>query len=468
MSHIITRRSIRNYRDHVRSDITEVCWRAGPIDRTVFANLPNLETLVCTGNKLTSIDLRDLCPKLLTLNCSANRIHSGAQIRVSPSLTTLLVTCSSLHTIGGIHAHETGLTHTLDTEPGLLYPNLRVLDCSSTNLTTLEGIEACPLLETLDCSSNRLVSLEHMVACPNLVSLTCMSNQLTSLDMLTNCRGLEVLDCSNNRLTTLEGIQLCINLRVLDCSNNKLTTLDALQACILLEKLDCHSNLITILGVITELAHLRVIDRWDNPLEVQRAEVMNRLDRLGLQLLRSRNIYNDGQSVHDPHIQQSVQKSLANLQADPVCVLDLRAIEESGIDKQAYNLLQRYCKDPSPHSDFGLSYAELLTYVWARIDRSEHRTEMIRVLGEQVIDGIGMCFTGIFNRLISVLSGFYPDITIEIAGAAQINAIIAVTRRQVEPYTTAKHIAIVKTRLEELSLDSEQIQPWLDAIQEAE
>ena len=499
MSHTITRRSIWNYRDAVRPDITEVCWRAGPLDQSVFANLPNLETLICTGNKLTSIDLTDLCPKLRTLDCSANRIRSGEDIKVNPNLTTLLIARSSLRTIKGIHDSD------------FHYLNLRTLDCSSTKLTTLEGIEACTQIETLECSKCRLTTLTHLTACPNLQELDCIGNQLvtleglegleqlvriycqhnqlTSLSALTGCTGLKILKCYNNRLTTLDGLQTCTSLCSFNCSSNRLTTLEGLQTCIALNGLDCsnnqihdiaalqdctalvnlncHSNLITSLDAIAGLRNLRVVNSQGNPLEIQRAAVMDMIDGLEPQLGEEGGIYNDDQSVHDPHIQQSVRRSVANLMCDPGPMISTKGILVTGLSHRANVLLHTYRRDFSVHTTFKLTYTQLLAYVWARIEKSEHKAELIKILEEQIIDAEGMCFTGRFNRTLSVLVGFYPDITIEIAGSAQINAIIAVTQRQVIPYSAAKHIALAKTRLEELGLGADKIQPWLDAIQEA-
>lgn len=79
--------------------------------------------------------------------------------------------------------------------------NLNELSCSNGNLTSL-NVSSNPFLETLLCFESKLVSLD-ISKNSNLVTLWCWDNQLTSLD-LTNNTKLETLDCENNELTNLD------------------------------------------------------------------------------------------------------------------------------------------------------------------------------------------------------------------------------------------------------------------------
>ncbi|CAH6420542.1 Hypothetical protein MVR_LOCUS157 [uncultured virus] len=133
-----------------------------------------------------------------------------------------------------------------------------------------------------------------------------------------------------------------------------------------------------------------------------------------------RSVYSDGQNVHNIHIQKCVCESVQNLLKDPKPEFSVEMIVESGMDERAIRLLLEYCDDESIHSAHLLSFKELLSYVWARISKSEHTTELIRILAEQMCDSECKCFTGRINRLVSVLVGFYPDITIEISDTSRI------------------------------------------------
>ncbi|CAH6420513.1 Hypothetical protein MVR_LOCUS149 [uncultured virus] len=141
-------------------------------------------------------------------------------------------------------------------------------------------------------------------------------------------------------------------------------------------------------------------------------------------------------------------------------------IVESGMDERAIRLLLEYCSDEAVHSVHLLTYLELLSYVWARIDRSEHRAELIKILGEQISDSECKCFTGRFNRTLSVLVGFYDDIVIEISDTARIGAIIIAVKERLELYDPEVHQDLARIALLEAGYDAATIEPWLDAILE--
>jgi len=67
------------------------------------------------------------------------------------------------------------------------------LDCSSKNITSLEGIEVLTDLEILDCSFNRITSLEWVDHLDNLKWLNCSHNRLTSLKGIEGLKNLKLL-----------------------------------------------------------------------------------------------------------------------------------------------------------------------------------------------------------------------------------------------------------------------------------
>ena len=56
-----------------------------------------------------------------------------------------------------------------------------------------------------------------------------------------------------------------------------------------------------------------------------------------------------------------------------------------------------------------------------------------------MIESECMCFTGRFNRLISVLVGFYDDVEINISDSSRISGIIISIQKSIDPYNPVKH-----------------------------
>lgn len=203
------------------SAVTEIRIIMGGIsDLTGIEYFTGLEELVCTANRLTSLDVSKNV-NLSTLTCDENQLTS------------------------------------LDVSKNV---NLWNLDCMNNQLTSLDVSQNADL-RTLYCGGNKLTSLDvskHM----NLEVLGCNSNQLTSLDVSKNV-DLWELWCSNNSLTGLD-ISKNINLKELNCDGNKLTSLDAGKN-VNLEELQCFDNQLTSLDV-SKNAHLTQLVCFNNQL----------------------------------------------------------------------------------------------------------------------------------------------------------------------------------------------------------
>ena len=352
---------------------------------------------------------------------------------------------------------------------------LRMLDVSNNRLESLEGLSSCTNLVWLNCKSNRLNTLEGLASCPQLMFLNCSNNTITTLNALSHHIGLTELNCNNNLLVTLEGIGGHGSLISLACNNNILILIDDITRCTLLETLDCSNNVIDSLEPIAAMPRLREIQYGDNPLGIQTTAVEHILDRLGQPhhrraehdyIWRERTVYADRQNVHNTHIQKSVCHSLQSLLQDPEPKFSIKLIKSSNLDGAVKEALISYCRDRTEHSTYNITYSQLLAHIWARIHKSEHTTELLKILSEQVRDSKDKCFTGRFNRLLSVLVGFYDDITIEISDTARISAIILTIRKQVKPYSAVTHRRIAEEQLLAAGYTETAIEPWLGAITE--
>lgn len=121
-----------------------------------------------------------------------------------------------------------------------------VINCTRSDISSLEGIEHFVNLEYLDCSNNYLTSLD-LSECAKLVYLNFSYNQIETLN-LSGCIILGSLDCSFNQLDILNLPELSMLTR-LDCSVNQLVTLN-LSGLSVLENLDCSNNQLTTLNAV--------------------------------------------------------------------------------------------------------------------------------------------------------------------------------------------------------------------------
>ncbi|CAH6420582.1 Hypothetical protein MVR_LOCUS170 [uncultured virus] len=245
-------------------------------------------------------------------------------------------------------------------------------------------------------------------------------------------------------------------------------TLSGLENCTQLKELNCEDNYLAVLDPLVYLRRLERLQYSGNPLNIQTVQVQRFLNRFNRAYYRPNifSVYTNRQSVHDEHIQKTVCDSVQNLLKDPKPTFSIETLINTGLDERTLRLLFEYCGDETVHSHHLLTYCELLGYVWARISRSEHRSELIKILGEQILDAECMCFTGRFNRTLSVMVGFYPDIIIEISDNSRIGAIIMTTNSKIKPYDPVLHRALAHKLLTEAGYDEDTIDPWLGAISE--
>ena len=476
----ITKNNIDECRHTISPLITKIMWEAGPLDAQVLRNFPNIQNLTCMACDLTTLKGLEGCPQLLELNCFRNSLVTLEGIDNCPLLQQLSCTSNKLIALTGIEGCQ----------------QLRKIDCSCNSLISLDelasctllhevictynkiqsirGIRNCSQLEILYCWNNCITSLAGIEMCGQLRRLHCSENRLASITELKGCPLMKNLNCSSNRITVLTGIEKCLQLTNLECAHNRLKSLAGVDRCLQLKELVCRSNMLTSLEPIVYLRYLWLLIHSDNPLDIQSIQVHRCLERTESNG-RNGSVYADKQNVHNVHIQKCVCESIQNLLRDPKPIFAIDAIIESDLPEQAIRLLLEYCDDKTVHSHHLLTFIELLAYVWARIDRSEHKTELIKILGEQITDAMCMCLTGRFNRIVSVLVGFYPDIVIEISDSSRIGAIISVAGTKLEsqegdmlrmPYDAVKHRALAHKLLLEAGYTCEDIQPWLDAIED--
>ena len=220
----------------------------------------DLQTLECSSNNLTEIDLSQN-PNLWDLRVDDNQLteldvsdysNLNCLYCCNNQLTELDVSKNSnLTTLGCWSNQLTSLQ---------LNDNIATLYCNDNSLTEL-NVAGNESLERLGCDNNQIAELD-VSGCFSLEYLSCGDNPITELDLADN-DNLNNLYCDNNQLTELD-LSNCTKLYELNCSHNQLEELDVSNnSC--LSKLYCDSNLLTELNV-TNNADLTVLDCHSNSL----------------------------------------------------------------------------------------------------------------------------------------------------------------------------------------------------------
>lgn len=101
-------------------------------------------------------------------------------------------------------------------------PNLKVLDCSYSELSELD-VTSNTKLVSLVCYGNSIKNL-NVSKCPQLVELNAKSNGLTAIDLSAN-KLIQMLDVQNNEITKVDVAHMA-ELSELYVANNKLTEIN--------------------------------------------------------------------------------------------------------------------------------------------------------------------------------------------------------------------------------------------------
>lgn len=173
-------------------------------DLTGIEYFTNLETLDCSQNQLTTLDVTKN-EKLVDLKCTGN------------ALTALTLTENS---------------------------ELEYLDCEGNKLSSL-NVSGNKKLLYLICGNNVITTLDLQYNL-KLERLSCSLNRLATLDLSRNT-ALLYLECENNKLTTI-GFGNLGKLQFLNCNGNRLKALD-LRKQTKLQYLYCDYNRLSALDL---------------------------------------------------------------------------------------------------------------------------------------------------------------------------------------------------------------------------
>jgi hypothetical protein len=99
-------------------------------------------------------------------------------------------------------------------------------------------------------------------------------------------------------------------------------------------------------------------------------------------------------------------------------------IDSFAINAKTKILLKSYCDSDYVHSSLKLKFGEVALPVLDYINKHHDKSDLLRILDEEIIASEGKCFQGRLSRLINVINGYCLDVNINISPNEQIGNII--------------------------------------------
>jgi Leucine-rich repeat (LRR) protein len=490
----------------VNPDVTELNISFDDLTTLVpVNNLPNLQKLICSHNKIVDIQGLQL-PNLQELDCSSNQIVDIQGLQLPnlqslscynnqivdiqglqlPNLQTLYCSSNQIVDIQGLQVPNLQTLYCSHNQivdiQGLQLPNLQALSCDQNQIVDIQGLQL-PNLQTLNCPHNRIVDIQGLQL-PNLQKLYCLRNQIVDIQGI-QLPNLQTLRCGYNQIVDIQGLQLP-NLRTLNCGGNQIVSIQGLQLPNLhklhckynqivdiqglqlpnLQELHCQNNQITNLSFLYPMPYLRRIYYSDNPIEYIAPNIQRLLTRSN----QRQNVYTDTQNVHNHHIQESIRNSIRQVMSIQPTITNLSdfIIQDGDLSELTKSLLLGYMDDETVHSTLDVSFSELLLNVLSLVESNEHRKEIKTILNQEMNDAQCKCYTGRMSRLVNCLNGYTDCVQIQISDAEQIGYVVQLVRHDLETsneYSVDRHKELVRLELLDRHYSESVITEWVDYIE---
>lgn len=306
--------------------------------------------------------------------------------------------------------------------------------------------------------------VQDFSAYKNLSRLCLANNKLEKCPFLPMHGSLTYLDLSVNSLYHIQGLPNTI--RQLFINNNNIDYIESFPLDV--GYINMNDNPVRRMPLnLLMCSELYAVYCYQTEIELNLMEVrfLERLNHCATFFLRRQdsaqiNVYSDDQSVHNSSIQKTFLSSCQNLFLDRTPDQKFTGTGNMIADK----IIEKNNRIQDEHSILRVTYRQIFQKVWNRISSQpcdETRRELIKRLTEETIDGDNKCFMGRITRLVNTLSGFYPDIHIEIGESEQIYAKIMAHRRIMNG---SVHKDILRSDLLEIGVSREKISEWLDEI----
>ncbi len=143
-------------------------------------------------------------------------------------------------------------------------PELKELDCSSKDISSLEGIEQLTDLEVLDLSYNNFKAFKELTKLDKLKELDLSGNNLLEITDLKNIQSVTTLRLSDTKFKDFTTVASLENLKVLYLNENSLTDISQLSAMKNLGELYLKNNELSDISPLKNLTNITILSISEN------------------------------------------------------------------------------------------------------------------------------------------------------------------------------------------------------------
>jgi len=251
-----------------------ICFESSLIERKAKAEAKKIsETLLVKIGKKNFVS-KEGANKIIKL-----RIHSSyftnkdlEDLKYFPNLKLLEIfsfNVTQLHNIPILEKLETfclrlGET-SLDLSPLENFGNLKKIDFEGCGITDLSPLSKLKKLKSVKLSYNKINDLSGLQNSKSITELKLYCNQIEDISALASFKKLKELQIQNNRITDITPLGECKELRILYIWSNKISDIKPLSECNQLNKLEIFKNNIQSAEPIRNMTNLEYIttDRDD-------------------------------------------------------------------------------------------------------------------------------------------------------------------------------------------------------------
>ena len=351
-----------------------------------------------------------------------------------------------------------------------------------------------PRLQILQCMAFTVMTFPDLPE--SITNVTLDGCSIETIPDLSACVNLEMLQMVGNCLQNIKN-PLPPNLRVLNVSYNQMYRLETRILPISLAELDVSYNFLKAKPDVHEDCHLE--HRGNEYLWKPPVVFVPRQDTV--ETPKQKVVYENKQNVHASSVQNGINASVqAILEAtlsgrwlmfvmpedvwEDTCAFLEPQQPQQHTKKKWWHFrknvplpetlshalrkdLKRWCNDTLIHSNFGLTFSEILARV-VFVARCHPDADTLRdILRDELEQSLGQCFTGRFSRVVNVLVGFVEGVHVGIDPREQLQArMAALSKCTQQKKQQKKHILIhAMDILTEFGNDTEW-RVWLDALLE--